>query len=172
MEDLDTLAGSVAYRHVLAEGVSPAEAQSRLYLVTAAVDRLDMLRDLEAEDLRLSGFVSYTGRSSLEIAVRLESISRRKNLSSSPETVLVGRFTMACRDVQTRKARPIPQLEVSTPEEKTLHEMGREQKERKAQIVDSSLDKKAPNQMESERLHKLFTSAAYSETLCQVHNGC
>lgn len=34
-EDLDTLAGSVAYRHVLPEGASQQEASKALYLVTA-----------------------------------------------------------------------------------------------------------------------------------------
>lgn len=57
-EDLDTLAGAVAYRHVLPEGCTPRDASKfGLYLVTASVDRLDMLRPLSAiepEDLRVS----------------------------------------------------------------------------------------------------------------------
>ena len=58
--------------------------------------RLDMLRPLSAtdpEDLRLSGWVSYTSRSSLEIFVKLESVSARKGLQDDPETLLLGRFT-------------------------------------------------------------------------------
>jgi hypothetical protein len=45
-----------------------------------------MLVPLKANDLRLSGQVIYTGRSSMEIAVKMEDISR----DGTEETVLLG----------------------------------------------------------------------------------
>jgi acyl-coenzyme A thioesterase 9 len=114
MEDLDSLAGSISYRHVLPDNASISDARAAgIYLVTAAIERLDMLRPLSAtqpENLRLSGHISYTSRSSMEVLVKLESVSRARGLQDNPEAILVGRFTMACRDAKTGKAHPIPQL--------------------------------------------------------------
>lgn len=50
-------------------------------------DSLDMLSSLDpARDLRLSGHLIYTGRSSMEVAVRMESLSTDK----PPVTVMIG----------------------------------------------------------------------------------
>jgi acyl-coenzyme A thioesterase 9 len=51
-----------------------------------------MLRPLsveEPENLRLSGHVSYTSRSSMEIIIRMESVSESRGLRDNPETLLV-----------------------------------------------------------------------------------
>jgi hypothetical protein len=51
--------------------------------------RLDMLAPLNpARDLRLSGQVIYTGRSSMEVAVKMETIG----MNQPEETVLLGRM--------------------------------------------------------------------------------
>lgn len=106
MEHLDSLAGSIAYKHILGpvQNVGNLE-QSGFYIVTASVDRLvpsasfrpvleadidslDMLSPLDpTQDLRLSGHVIYTGRSSMEVAVRMESVGMDK---SSSKTVMIG----------------------------------------------------------------------------------
>lgn len=160
MEDLDTLAGSVAYKHVLPDGHTTKDAhRANLYLVTAAVDRVDMLRPLDAsqpENLRLSGHVSYTGSSSMEVLVRLDSVSPRKNLQDNPQAILVARFTMACRDTRTGKAKHIPALVTDSADEKALFELGKEQKERKKAVSAESLELQPPNNEESKRLHTLF----------------
>jgi len=87
-------------------------------------------------DLRLSGHVIHTGQSSMEVVVKMELLGGKE------ETVLLGeyhislnmyyfqllpalgRFSMVCRDVFTQKARPVPQLQFSTPEEQALFKMG------------------------------------------------
>lgn len=59
------------------------------YLVTAAVDRLDMLKPLTREnvgDIRLSGQVIYTGLSSLEVVVKMEKIGP----GDAEETIMLG----------------------------------------------------------------------------------
>lgn len=51
--------------------------------------RLDMLRPLTASrDVRLSGHVIFTGRSSMEIGLRMESIGG----GNPDETILIGEF--------------------------------------------------------------------------------
>lgn len=157
-----TLAGSVAYKHVLPDGYSTKDShRANLYLVTAAVDRIDMLRPIDPrhpENLRLSGHVSYTGSSALEVLVRLDSISRWRGLENDPQAILVARFTMACRDTKTGKAKKIPALVPETPEERALFEMGREQKERKKEMVANSLELQPPNAEEAAKLHTLFVT--------------
>lgn len=59
--DLDALAGAIAYKHV----DNPPEAPP-VTIVTASVDRLDLLLPNQPEDLRLSGHVAYVGKSSME----------------------------------------------------------------------------------------------------------
>lgn len=159
--DLDSLAGSVAYKHVLPEGTDARDAgKSGLYVVTAAVDRLDMLRPLspdEPEDLRLSGHVYSVGRSTMEITVRLQSISRRKGLRDTPETILLGRFTMACRDKDTGKAKAVPQLITEGDDEIMLERLGKEQRDKKLAQMKKSLQVVPPDEEESKMLHRVFT---------------
>lgn len=88
-------------------------------------------------DLRLSGQVIYVGKSSMEIAVRMEAL----NADRSEQTVmlgklcsakrcnmlinsLAGRFCMVCRDSKTQKARPVNPLILSTLEDEKLYRIG------------------------------------------------
>lgn len=60
------------------------------YLVTAAVDRLDMLHLMTPKnvtDLRLSGHVIYVGHSSMEVAVRMERLDKD---GKEGETMMLG----------------------------------------------------------------------------------
>ncbi|KAF8584449.1 Thioesterase/thiol ester dehydrase-isomerase [Ramaria rubella] len=155
MEHLDSLAGSIAYKHVLGPGINMAEnVQDReFFIVTAAVDRLDMLRPLTPEnvrDLRVCGHVIHTGRSSMEVVVKMELIGIKD------EIVLLGRFSMVCRDTLTHKAKPIPRLTPSTPEEQALFVMGAAHKGRKMSLALNSLDKAPPTTIEVAKLHQLF----------------
>lgn len=85
-----------------------------------------MLKPLTPEnitDIRLSGHVIFVGRSSLEIAVKMEGY-KLVDGQEVDETYMIGRFSMVCRDAHTRGAREVNPLVVSTPEEKTLFSMG------------------------------------------------
>lgn len=48
------------------------------------------------------------------------------SMSPSPETetLMLGRFTMVCRDSKTQKARKVPRLIVETDEERVLWDLG------------------------------------------------
>ena len=154
----------MAWKHVLPDGSSASDAAtSGLYLVTAAVDRLDMLRPLsptEPEDLRLSGHVYSTGNSTLEVTVRLQSVSRQRGLENSPETILLGRFTMACRDKETGKARNVPKLITEGEDEVRLEALGKDQRAKKMAALTQSLQTTPPNDEESKMLHDVFTKRA------------
>lgn len=101
--------------------------------------RLDMLAPLNpARDLRLSGQVIYTGRSSMEVAVKMETIGMGEpeetvllgtdDAQAEPttliQTVTPGRFSMVCRDANTHRAREVNPLAISTAEERSLQSMG------------------------------------------------
>jgi acyl-CoA hydrolase len=81
----------------------------------------------EVRDLKFSGFVTWTGSSSMEVVVKMEGTKPTGSSSETPgdaETLMLGRFTMVCRDSQTQKARKVPRLIVETAEESTLWEIG------------------------------------------------
>ncbi|TFK69794.1 Thioesterase/thiol ester dehydrase-isomerase [Pluteus cervinus] len=156
MENLDSLAGSIAYKHMLGPGINTLGPISErgFYLVTASVDRLDMFAPLNPKrDLKLSGQVIYTGRSSMEVAVRMETIGTDIKAN---ETVLLGRFCMVCRDAFTHSSKPVNPLTISTPEENVLYSMGKQMKQRRSTVALQSLSKVPPSSEEAEDLHTYF----------------
>ncbi|GAA5967911.1 hypothetical protein JCM21900_000743 [Sporobolomyces salmonicolor] len=163
MEDFDSLAGAAAYRYVLPDGCKIDEASKYgFYLVTAAVDRMDVLRPLlnpdgSVPDLRLSGHVSYATESSLEVFVRLSTIP--SSASEDPSTILLGRFAMACRSFSGGK-HPIAKLVVEGPEEEEMWKMGKEMREGKKKRSMRSLEKNPPSAEEAALLHELFLQRA------------
>ncbi|KAK0213534.1 Thioesterase/thiol ester dehydrase-isomerase [Armillaria fumosa] len=162
MEHLDSLAGSISYKHTLGPGVQTLGRikERGFYIVTASVDRLDMLATLDpTRDLRLSGQVIYTGKSSMEVAVKMESIGGGK----PEETVLLGRFSMVCRDANTHRARKVNPLVISTPEEKALHSMGEDMKRRRQSVALRSLDRVPPSSEEAEALHSFYLNYGLEE---------
>ncbi|WVQ85620.1 hypothetical protein IAT38_007786 [Cryptococcus sp. DSM 104549] len=171
LEHLDSLAGAVAYRHCLpapetnsAQAFHEASAKAGLYLATASADRLDMFGRLNKDnirDLKFSGFVTWTGKSSMEVVVKMEG-SRPHSKGDEWETLMLGRFAMVCRDSKTHKARRVPPLEVESEDEKTLWKIGDEhQKRRKASAL-NALDKVPPSSEEAKELHDL---------MLKVHEG-
>ncbi|KIM37937.1 hypothetical protein M413DRAFT_448199 [Hebeloma cylindrosporum] len=157
MEHFDSLAGSIAYKHMLGPSVQTlGRIQERgFYIVTASVDRLDMLNPLNPRrDLRLSGHVIYTGRSSMEIAVKMESVASPEE--GAGETVLIGRFSMVCRDARTNRAREVHPLVPTTPEEKRLFALGEQMKTRRLASASKSLDKVPPSSAEAADLHAFW----------------
>jgi acyl-coenzyme A thioesterase 9 len=103
LEHLDSLAGSIAYKHMLGPDVQTlGEIEERgFYIVTAAVDRLDLLQsemfvggekrnagEGKVKDLVLSGHVAYVGRSSMEIVVKMETPEDGRTLMIGKHVVL------------------------------------------------------------------------------------
>ncbi|KAF8622797.1 hypothetical protein AX15_006727 [Amanita polypyramis BW_CC] len=155
MEHLDSLAGSIGYKHMLGPDVKTLGQihQGGFYIATASVDRLDMLAPVNPNrDLRLSGQVIYTGNSSLEVAVKMEHIE----MNQPEETVLLGRFSMVCRDAKTNLAHEVNPLVVSTPEEGALYAVGKHTKEKRRFNALRSLSRVPPTSEEAEELHTFF----------------
>ena len=115
LEDLDALAGNIAFHHVMGDG---------LMLVTAAVDRI-ALRDIPdlKSDQRLSGQVTYVGSSSMEIRMQIHELSC-DGKDENPEHWLEGYFTFVAVDPKTNKPMKICPLIPETSEERALFELG------------------------------------------------
>ncbi|KAK8865753.1 hypothetical protein IAR55_000900 [Kwoniella newhampshirensis] len=165
LEHLDSLAGAVAYRHCLpapetnsAEAFHEASAKAGLYLATASADRLDMFGRLNRDnvrDLKFSGFVTWTGRSSMEVVVKMEG-SRVNTTDTNWKTLMLGRFAMVCRDSKSHKARMIPPLVVESEEERILQVIGDEHQKRRRTSAMNALDKVPPSFEEANELHDLM----------------
>lgn len=162
MEDLDSLAGGVAYKHLMEPGVSRLTgslSERGFYVVTASVDRLDMLTTLtpsNVKDLRLSGQVIYTGKSSMEVVVKWEALSQ----DQTEETIMLGRFTMVCLDAFTNRPKAVNPLVALTDDEKTLYKMGEAFKNRRQARGKQSLENSPPTSEEAARLHELYLKYA------------
>ncbi|KAF9784706.1 Thioesterase/thiol ester dehydrase-isomerase [Thelephora terrestris] len=162
MEVLDSTAGSVAYKHLLgpeAETVGTIQEQG-FYVVTASVDRLDVLAPIypPLRDLRLSGHVIHTGRSSMEIVVRLIGLDDGGN----EESLMLGRFCMVCRDVRGGSYE-VPQLTLATPEEKELYEIGKGFRDKRQMESRTALTRVPPTSAEAEALHSFYLKAGQYE---------
>ncbi|KAJ3800132.1 Thioesterase/thiol ester dehydrase-isomerase [Lentinula aff. detonsa] len=170
MEHLDSLAGSISYKHVLGPTKSELKVEEMgLYIVTAGVERIDMLRPLTSDrDLRLSGQVIYTGRSSMEVVVRIESVAPR-GTQEKDETILLGRFSMVCRNAKTNQAYPVNPLIISTEAEKDLFSIGQELKRRRASLAQRSLSRVPPSSQEAAALHQNYLE--FGESISQHNYG-
>ncbi|KAG7664156.1 uncharacterized protein J8A68_002339 [[Candida] subhashii] len=116
-QDLDALAGRIAYRHC-----APAEPVN----VTASVDRIYMVKKVDEivnYNFVLAGSCTWTGRSSMEITVRgyafedkiPENITRQSLPNS--KVFLTANFTFVARNPITHRAFAINRLLPITPED-------------------------------------------------------
>lgn len=107
MEDLDALAGNIAFHHV----------DGNPLIVTASVDRIRLRRQVDTtHDQHLQGKVTWVGTSSMEI--------RMQCCDSNGEEWLEAYFTFVTLDPITKKPVPIPPLLVETAEERAHFELG------------------------------------------------
>ncbi|KDN43543.1 Thioesterase/thiol ester dehydrase-isomerase [Tilletiaria anomala UBC 951] len=153
-EDLDTLAGAASYMHVLGHLPIRKDRASPLFIVTASVDRLDLVKPLViTSDYRLTGSVIYVGSSSMEVLVAIEEI---KADSSPSEICLTGRFTMAARNAATLRSQRIAPLQLETKAEERLFQLGQQHKMHKQQSSATSLERSSPTEEEALLLHDVF----------------
>jgi len=156
-EDLDNLAGDISYTHVLGGRPTALDHhRNPIFIVTASVDRLDLLEQLRADkDYRLSGMVIYVGSSSMEVLVTVDEMDEG---GVATKTCLTGRFTMATRNALTGKSQQIPPLSLESQPEEDLFAMGQAHKQRKALEAQTSLEKVPPTSSEATLLHELWLS--------------
>ena len=152
LEDLDSLAGNIAFQHC-----DDADRSTRpQLLVTASVDRVRLLRQLRLDqDCVLSGAVAWTGRSSMVIRMEAwpanhpDAPSNPQHAASNEHTPssssslsadayargsgpsLSADFTFVARDPLTNRAAALNPLVPDTPETRALFEETARRVERK-----------------------------------------
>jgi len=111
-EDLDALAGNVAFKHC-----DDDDPETRMpQLVTASVDRIRLQQGTAIaldQNYAMSGQVSWVGSSSLVIHMKL-------TRADDQVDVLKANFTFVARDVTTGRSCKINQLQPESEEEKKL----------------------------------------------------
>ncbi|KAI8339003.1 acyl-CoA hydrolase [Chlamydoabsidia padenii] len=169
LEDLDALAGAIAYKHI--DNNDPDA--SPVTIVTASVDRLDLFLPKAVENYRLSGNVTYVGNSSMEIFIKGEIVSETaaanenkddidiaRNSYLNANTVLATRFTMVAVDSCSHKPVKINPLRTTSPAEERLRDVAKMNKRRKKKESESSLARQAPTAQESLEMHDMFLESS------------
>ncbi|EGC37289.1 hypothetical protein DICPUDRAFT_30493 [Dictyostelium purpureum] len=150
LEDLDALAGTVSFKHSEND-----EDNFKKTIVTASVDRIKLLQPLIPDrDIKMEGVVTYVGKSSMEIMIKLRS---KNNTTQNWEPVLVAYFTMVARD--KGKSSPVNHLKVVTPFEKRLFQDGEKHKACRISNQQNSLEITPPTASELQIIHNLFMIA-------------
>lgn len=158
LEDLDTLAGLIAYRH----STQLINGQSPLAIVTASVDRIEM-KDFQLslyKDIILSGNVTWAGRSSMEITMNLH----QENEGSGDDHALTARFVMVARHPITKMAADVNRLQPDTEAEQNQFKLGEVRKLRRQDEARKTLLKTPPSEEEKLLIHNIFL-----DTIDQSH---
>eukprot|EP01041_Mallomonas_annulata_P013117 gene13117-27703_t len=127
-EDLDALAGTIAFRHC--HNNNP---NSRgLHYVTASVDKIIKQNQIPAkEDLILTGQVAWVGKSSLDIIMEIHNADLIKKYNDNKTPILIDNegnnsrllssfFTFVAKDTQTGKPASINKFIPNTSAEENL----------------------------------------------------
>ncbi|KAF0852608.1 mitochondrial acyl-CoA thioesterase [Andalucia godoyi] len=180
LEDLDSMAGLIAYEH--SDGF-----ERDLTVVTASLDRLEFQRPLsQFQDVILRGCVTYVGHSSMEVRIDILQVmddqpgtaasatvsateavdvfleNGEKASANAPRTYDPSKlvfcstslFTMVARD--GNKAAPVPPLVCHSRQERDRFEQGIVNKIRRKESAKKSLDVTPPTLEENDFVHWLF----------------
>ncbi|CDR37689.1 CYFA0S01e15016g1_1 [Cyberlindnera fabianii] len=165
-QDLDALAGRIAYRHV-----SPASP----IIVTASVDRIYMLKrvdDILSKNLLISGSVIWTGRSSMEILIKASANDSpvKKDIKEEDikdeDVFLTASFTFVARNPETHKSFPVNRLLPITESEWVDYRRAESHNAAKKLVATKeTLSKKPPTSEESQIIHNMFLQSKKLEKL-------
>lgn len=154
-QDMDNLAGSVAYQHALGKtmdvmGVSKTFDTQGIVVVTAGVDYIKLYSPIyTVKDLKIQGKVVQVGRSSMEVVITADV------LDNVPQRVIEANYTMVARD-ETNKAKEIPGITPETEEEEYMNDRATQNRARRQYSSLTSLEIHPPTNGELFFIHKLF----------------
>ncbi|KAF5092322.1 hypothetical protein D0Z00_004641 [Geotrichum galactomycetum] len=158
-QDLDALAGVIAYKHC-----NPAQP----VIVTASVDRIYMKKRLDSIanlNITLSGNVTWTGRSSMEITIKAATNNRDLTVDSKltkedikeEDIFLTANFTFVARNPETKKSFAINKLVPTTDQEHAdFVRAEKYNKHKREEASKSALIHTPPSEEESDLVHKMW----------------
>ncbi|PJF18790.1 hypothetical protein PSACC_01378 [Paramicrosporidium saccamoebae] len=144
LEDLDALAASIAYLHCDDAGLT---------LVTAAVDRIDLLKQFDSvvSDIRMRGFVTYVGTSSMEVTMAVD-----MDEANGWELAALAKFVFVARSQDGSTAVKVPRLVLETAREQEIYDLGKARHKYRLSRSAQSLFHQPPTETESMILHRLL----------------
>ena len=107
LELMDYIAANVAYRYCTPDSDKDLDMNDLDFIVvTAAIDQIEFYYPISNEvDCKLSGYVSYVGKSSMEVHIDvLQKVEGNDRLACSAN------FVMVARNKQTGKSYQVPKL--------------------------------------------------------------
>ncbi|XP_030838109.1 acyl-coenzyme A thioesterase 9, mitochondrial-like [Strongylocentrotus purpuratus] len=153
LEDIDMFGVWLCYRHS-----KPAKAieVSPLVIVTGLVDRIDMstIDIIPDKDLRLTGHVTWVGKTSIEVTINLEQM-----IDSSYSKILEAKIVNVARDPLNKRPAFINPLVAESEEESEELIAGNARKVARQERSKASLLKTAPVTEEREIIHKMFVES-------------
>ncbi|WP_010282966.1 acyl-CoA thioesterase [Bacillus timonensis] len=103
-----------------------ASRHSRSPVVTASTDSVDFLHPIhEGSSVCLEAYVTYTGRSSMEVFVKVIA----EDLYTGERNICALSFLTFVALDENGKSKPVPKVIPKSEEEKMLHESGKERAE-------------------------------------------
>ena len=145
--DLDALSGVIAYK----------QTGEHVTTVTAAFDRITINHPLtEICDLELSGNVTYTGRSSMEISLQVAKAPPEGEEAKPEDVMITCQCTMVSLDPGTKKPVAISPVRTDNDEERRLYERGERNSKQRKELAKRSLLKETPDDEESDLIHSIW----------------
>ncbi|KAJ3136761.1 hypothetical protein HK100_001335 [Physocladia obscura] len=172
LEDLDALAASISFLHC-------SEISSNLTIVTATVDRIDIIQEIpKDDDISIFGHVTYVGNSSMEITIHMQKIPKNSGITAeemndeaSPyrrtmvpkmnertenDLILVAKFIMVALDSETGKSAKVPQIRFQNETEREIFANGAIHKAAKQNETHAALINRPPSVEEMSFVHALY----------------
>nr|CAH7765004.1 unnamed protein product [Callosobruchus chinensis] len=152
LEDMDIFAVMVSYKHI-ANPKLPEHETFPYSLVTVLVDRIDFTDYVPKsnEDIKISGHVSWVGKSSMEVVVWLE-----QQMSGVWQRVTRALFLLAARDVNNVGAGIVNSIVPANERENQILAGGESRKKRRQELQKKNLAKVIPDAEEQKTVHELF----------------
>lgn len=152
LEDMDIFAVMVAQKHIYNPNI-PSDVSTPQTLVTALVDRIDFTDFVPKpeDDIRISGHVSWVGRSSMEIVVWLD-----QSMHGTWHRITQALFLIAARDPTNTKAAIVNPLVPANDREKEIFSGGEKRKQNRMELEKQHLLKVIPDQTEQKIIHDLY----------------
>ncbi|XP_041483095.1 acyl-coenzyme A thioesterase 9, mitochondrial-like [Lytechinus variegatus] len=153
LEDIDMFGVWLCYKH---SRLSKDIEISPLVIVTGLVDRIDMstIDIIPDKDLRLSGHVTWVGKTSIEVTINLEQM-----INNSYSKILEAKIVNVARDPLNKRPSFINPLVAETEEESKELIAGNARKIARQERTKASLLKTAPTSEEREIIHKMFVES-------------
>ena len=148
LEDMDNLAEWVGYKYF-----KGPTARAPFSLVTACVDQFDLKETPVRgnEDIKLKGFVSWAGKTSLEITIFID-----QQQGGAWKRLAEATFVMVARSLKDGSATVVNKMELLNDEEKEYFNRGEVNKIMRRRKTDESLFKIAPIAEERNIIHDMF----------------